>query len=81
MSKITRKIGSFTIHSETPKFGKPRYYSKYRELFTSMKKGEWFYVSNKDYGKLSNAASMYLKGKYSFRRASNKRQYILQKTV
>lgn len=80
MSKI-RTINGFAIHSDTPVFKRPRYTSKYRELFNAMKKGEWFYVKKEDYYKFNGAGSTYLKGRYSLRRAGKGRSYIFQKTA
>ena len=42
--------------------------SKYRDLFSSLKPGQWFTVNSKDRNRLQAAAQSYVKGRYSLYR-------------
>ena len=42
----------------------------WEDLFNEMRSGDWFLVSTVVFGRVSQAASRYLKGRYSMRRST-----------
>jgi hypothetical protein len=53
--------------------------SKWRDLFESMKRNDWFVIPKKDFAKTSAAASTYLKGRYSLYKINDRHDYCLIK--
>jgi len=54
----------------------------WKDLFESMEKGHWFIVTKTNYGKVSQAAATYLKGKYKlYKHPTRKNCHVFMKNA